>query len=119
MNSSFPSGSRSQNGDWDNSSHAHRRSPQVRGVLQRVFEALSLAQIVEAEPVFDDLVREIDLVSVGVFDDAIALIIAVGNQPRSGLRSLLRQMNELLQLSSGHISWISARQCESLRYGAF
>ena len=50
--------------------------------------------------VFDGLVREIHLTAVGIFDDAVAYVVVVGNEPYIWRVALLRQMNELDEFSS-------------------
>src|SRR3954451_23380611 len=82
----------------------NRRGSQVRGIFQRVLKLLTFTQIVEPEPVFNGFVREIHFASVVTFDEAVALVVVVGNKSRVGLVTLLRQMNELDERSGWHLN---------------
>jgi hypothetical protein len=50
---------------------------------------LALPQIVEAESVFDDVVREKHLSPFSIFDEAVAFIVVVSNESRVRQMSLL------------------------------
>ena len=75
---------------------------QVGSDLQDVFERLSDPQIVEAESVFDDVVREEHLSAFSIFDEAVAFIVVVRNKSCTRQVSLLRQVNQRFELTDGH-----------------
>jgi len=72
-------------------------------MFQHVLQLLPLPQIVEAESVVDDFVREIHVLALGAFDNAIAFIVVVRDEPRIRYTPLLRQVNEFDEFSSWHI----------------
>jgi hypothetical protein len=80
----------------------YRYSPQEGTAFERVVQTLTLMQAIEAEPALDHVVREIDLPAIGSGDNAVTLIVVIGNEPRVQHAALLRQMDESNEFSGRH-----------------